>query len=254
MSSRHLAWAMSLKAVKGTTRHVLLQLAYWADSKTGHVTRSHQQLAEETGYSVRTVQDALKELTLPGCVLIERKRRTSRRGRLADSYKILAVLPAKTAGRRGASQPAKSADRTGKNCRAYTREESNNHHPASPDGVAASHAAPCAPTSCSDSSRPPDDDCRQDGGAEIALRLAGFPSSPPLTLAVAQGTITFLVDEYRLPTVKTAMQRLRLRIDGGKKIKSPARILGLICEDIERERRQRRVNSYASHGISRFGG
>jgi len=74
-----------------------LQLAYWADSKTGYVTRSHQQLAEETGYSVRTVQDALKELTQPGCVFIERKRRTSRRGRLADSYKILAVLPAKTA-------------------------------------------------------------------------------------------------------------------------------------------------------------
>jgi len=247
MSSRHLAWAIGLKTVKGTARHVLLQLAYWADSKTGHVTRSHQQLAEETGYSVRTVQDALKELTQPGCVFIERKRRTSRRGRLADSYKILAVLPSKTAGRRGDSQPAKSADRTGKICRAYTKEDSNTPHPASPQHVAASHVAPREPTSCSDSSRPPDGDCRQNANASRALWLASLPGSP--SLGECQRRLSALDEEHGQPLVDKALRELRLQ-DG---VKKPAGLLRAICKRLSDDARPvRSLWSDTSHGLTRF--
>ena len=226
MSSRHLAWAMSLTTVKGTSRHVLLQLAHLADRNNGFVTRSHQQLAHETGYSVRTIQDALKELAKPGTALIERKRRTSKRGRLADTFKVLAVLPAKSAGRSEARLPAKSAERPGKNCRAYTGEESNNHHLVA--------NAPAA-------------DDRPDTHDERALRLAGLPGSP--CLGECQRCLSALDEAFGRPLVDRALRELMLQSGVAK----PAGLLRAICRRLSDEGQPVKSPwSTTSHGLSRF--
>lgn len=236
MSGRHVTWVMGLRSVKGTARHVLLQLAYWS-SANGHVTRSHQQLADDTGYSVRTIQDALKDLT--GCGVIDRKRRTTRRGRLADTFVILAVLPAKSAARRKHTLSAKSAERTGKNCRAYTKEDSNHHHLAANDDADTSRSASTEGARGKQANCPPDNDCEEDGVHDLALRLAGLAGAPPL--GTCEEKISFLVEEHGLSTLSTAMHRLRQLVG----VKTPTRMLQLICDDIEREHRQRGVTQCA---------
>ncbi len=102
---KHLSIEKSLKAV-------MYGLAVESNRHEGHTCFPGQKLiAENAGVKVRTVRDAIKELTGMGLIKVEPRR--TKFG--SNSYLYTLNLPATTAGS-DETQPAKSVNPTGKIC------------------------------------------------------------------------------------------------------------------------------------------
>jgi uncharacterized protein YdaU (DUF1376 family) len=93
----------------------------------------------------------------------------------------------------------------------------------------------------------------KDSMIRLTHKFIGLPLPKPLSEDRAGKIITGVVDDFGEQIVDTAIGRLKSRLLDGAEIRSPVRILQLICEDVRKDQQPRKsVWADTSHGLSRF--
>jgi len=258
MSVRAMTWALEQRVGEAKRKLILIALADFADEH-GCCYPAQATLAEMAECSVDTVQRGLKKLEAMG--LISRERRHSKTGnRSTDHYRLSIQSLSRNLRPRGPKpKPQSAALSKPQMDAALTKPQM--------DAVAKSLTASSEPSVVSreeerESPRtttvPPSREvaapARDELLGQLASRLQAVPASQTLTAAHAGKIIASLAGDFGETIVEQAVGRLKSRTLDGGAVNKPARLLQLICEDIQRERRQRCANPHASHGISRFGG
>jgi helix-turn-helix protein len=252
MSIRATDWALEQRIGDRTLKLILVALARYANDK-GTCFPPQKTLAAIVECSLDTVQRGLKKLEDMGA--LTRERRHGKSGNRSTDLYTLSL--SRTVVRPSPKPHMGAAKSKPHNGAVWTKPHMGavaNRTVSSESSVEVGLVDRESFLSNESTSGKAATPANQDSRQALIKRLAGVPLPTPLSDSQAEKVIAGLVEDFDEPTVKQAVGRLRSRIADGTEVKSPARILQLVCEDIERERRQRRANPHADHGVSRFGG